>query len=426
MRKYVKWGGIALATPVLLFIIVCILLYIPPIQNFIVGKATQYAGEATGMDIHIRRISLSFPLNLVVHDTQVIKGNDTILDVHALTVKVQMLPLLKKGASVNTLNLIEGMQLKGDLGELFLNSHGIELTPETAILNSMSLKDTHLSLMLADTTAADTTESGPVYWKIRLEDIALDNVSFRLMMPLDTLGMNFEIGKASLSDGLVDLHKEAYTVGKLQIHDSRVAYDSGNSPRMESGLDPSHIFLTDINIDIDSIYYAGNDIRALIREFNLKERSGLQIVSTEGELLADNQAIHVPSLQIKTANSSLEFNATADWSVTEQNKDGKLSARLMAELGKTDLMKLGPDLPEELMSPFPSAPLQIRLGIDGNLDSLRLTACSMKIPGHFRLEAKGNILHLLDSLDRQGTISLKGDFMQMSFIERMTGGINIP
>ena len=436
MRKYVKWGGIALATPVLLFIIVCILLYIPPIQNFIVGKATQYAGEATGMDIHIRRISLSFPLNLVVHDTQVIKGNDTILDVHALTVKVQMLPLLKKqvevdgirleGASVNTLNLIEGMQLKGDLGELFLNSHGIELTPETAILNSMSLKDTHLSLTLADTTAADTTESGSVYWKIRLEDIALDNVSFRLMMPLDTLGMNFEIGKASLSDGLVDLHKEAYTVGKLQIHDSRVAYDSGNSPRMESGLDPSHIFLTDINIDIDSIYYAGNDIRALIREFNLKERSGLQIVSTEGELLADNQAIHVPSLQIKTANSSLEFNATADWSVTEQNKDGKLSARLMAELGKTDLMKLVPDLPEELMSPFPSAPLQIRLGIDGNLDSLRLTACSMKIPGHFRLEAKGNILHLLDSLDRQGTISLNGDFMQMSFIERMTGGITIP
>ena len=126
MRKYVKWGGIALATPVLLFIIVCILLYIPPIQNFIVGKATQYAGEATGMNIHIRRISLSFPLNLVVHDTQVIEGNDTILDVHALTVKVQMLPLLKKqvevdgirleGASVNTLNLIEGMQLKGDLG----------------------------------------------------------------------------------------------------------------------------------------------------------------------------------------------------------------------------------------------------------------------------------------------------------------------
>ena len=96
MKRYVKWGGIVLASPILLFIIICILLYIPPIQNFIVGKATQYAAEATGMNIQIRRISLSFPLDLVVHDTKVTENNDTILNVSKLTVQIQMLPLFKK------------------------------------------------------------------------------------------------------------------------------------------------------------------------------------------------------------------------------------------------------------------------------------------------------------------------------------------
>ena len=39
---------------------------LPPIQNFLVDKAAVYASEATGMNISVGRISLSFPLNLVV------------------------------------------------------------------------------------------------------------------------------------------------------------------------------------------------------------------------------------------------------------------------------------------------------------------------------------------------------------------------
>lgn len=69
------------------FIVLCILIYIPAIQNFIVDKATSYASQATGMNIHIQRISLSFPLNLVVHETTVTTPQDTLLNVERLTVK---------------------------------------------------------------------------------------------------------------------------------------------------------------------------------------------------------------------------------------------------------------------------------------------------------------------------------------------------
>lgn len=94
-EKYIKWGGIVLASPVILFIILCILIYIPPVQNFIVDKAASYASQATGMHIHIQRISLSFPLNLVVHETSVTNQKDTLLNVEELTVKIQLLPLIK-------------------------------------------------------------------------------------------------------------------------------------------------------------------------------------------------------------------------------------------------------------------------------------------------------------------------------------------
>ena len=106
-----------------------------------------------------------------------------------------------------------------------------------------------------------------------------------------------------LRDGLVDLHKAAYSAKEFKLLQSGLYYNSGNTPPIEKGLDPSHIAVTDINLQMDSLYYQGNNIRALLHQFELKERSGLEIKSTEGQLQADEKAIRVPSLQIKTANS---------------------------------------------------------------------------------------------------------------------------
>lgn len=436
MKKYIKWGGIVLASPFILFILLCILIYIPPVQNFIVDKATAYASEATGMQIHIQRISLSFPLNLVVHETTVKNQKETLLDVEELTVRIQLLPLLKKqievdgvglkNASVNTSNLIEGMSLKGSLGEFFLKSHGVDLTPETAVLNELTLKNADLKMCLADTTAQDTTQSAPTFWKFRLEKIDLHNVSFQMDMPLDTMNFGIVVKNASLRDGLVDLHKEAYSANKFKLLNSRLFYNSGNSAPQEKGLDPSHIVLSDVNLQLDSLYYQGNNIRALLHQFELKERSGLEITSSEGKLQADDKAIRVPGLQIKTPNSFITFNATADWSVTEQNQDGVLEGKLMAEIGKTDLFKLIPDMPKEFIQAFPSAPLQIRMDINGTLQDLKLATCQMKIADCFRMEANGTIKHVLDSISREGVINLNTNFYRMNFLESLTGGMLIP
>lgn len=426
MKRLFKWVGIVLLTPIALFIIICILLYIPPVQNFLVDKATRYASEATDMQIHIGRLSLSFPLDLVVHETQVIDRQDTILDVNKLTVKIQLMPLFKKqveldgfelkNASVNTAQLMEGMLLKGKLGDCFIESHGVDLTPETAIVNTIRLKDADLSLCLADTTAADTTQTPPPFWKIRLDKVDLSNVAFALEMPLDSMDMQLRVGKASVRDGLIDLHNAAYTIGTFNLTDGQASYNSGNSPLADEGFEPAHIAVSNIQIGIDSIYYAGNDIRASIRQLELKERSGLQVLSTEGHLVSNSKTISIPSLQLKTENSYLDFQALADWSATTPGQDGSMSGRLMAEIGKNDLFKFIPGLPEEFRQRFPSSPLQIRAGVDGNLNRLELTSLSISQPEAFRMEAHGTVDLPLDSLKRQGEFTLAAHTQNMKFL----------
>lgn len=435
MKKYLRWTGIAVASPFILFILLCILIYIPPIQNFLVNTATRYASEATGMQISIGRISLSFPLDLVVNNTVIIDKQDTILNAKKLTAKIQLTPLLRKKieldglelskASVNTANLIEGMTLKGNLGELFVSSHGVELDPETAIVNTLSLKDTHLSICMADTTASDTTSSQPVFWKIRLKNVDFENVSFAMQMPLDTFSMSTSLEKFSLRNGLVDLHKSAYSAGSLKLTNGSAYLDTNTLPAAE-GFDASHIGITNIKLDVDSAYYAGNDIYANIRDFNLKERSGLEIVSTKGKLVSDAKTLKVPSLQITTPDSYLEFSASMDWEATDAEKDGMINARLMADIGKNDLLKVITGMPEDFIKKYPSAPLQIRAGIDGNLKEIRLTTLSASIQDAFRAQATGSITLPMDSLQRNGNINLSVETGNLNFVESMLSGVVLP
>ena len=71
--------GIICLIPMVLVILISILLYIPPFQNFAVRLATEYASETTGMNIRIGQIRLSFPLNLTIRDVKVITPPDTLL-----------------------------------------------------------------------------------------------------------------------------------------------------------------------------------------------------------------------------------------------------------------------------------------------------------------------------------------------------------
>lgn len=337
-----------------------------------------------------------------------------------------------QGATVNSNDLIHGMRLNGTLGELFISSHGVALAPETAIVNKVLLKDTDLSLCLNDTAAADTAASDTTYWKIILQDIDLQNVSFALDMPLDSLSLAASLDNATLRDGLIDLHKSAYSLQTFRIKNGRVRYDSGrpsataSADSLSAGLDPSHIALTDIGVKLDSLYYEGRNMKAVISQFVLKERSGVEIVSTEGRLVSNDKVLRVPSLKLETRDSYLELNAAMDWDALDFKKEGLVSARLMADIGKPDVVRFMGSMDEKFIRKYPSEPLRIRTGIDGDLNKLKLTTLTAELPGALELFAKGELTSLTDSLLRGGDITLQAETKDLKFISTLAEGIEIP
>ena len=442
MKKILKWCGIIISIPFALFIIISILIYIHPVQDFIVKKAASMASTATGMDINVGRISLSFPLNLNIHNVSAVQENDTLLNAGKITLKVQMKPLFRKQVeidafkleeiSLNTMNMIEGLALKGELGELYLESHGVALSPETATINSFILKDTHMDICIADTAAADTTAGEPLYWQFMLQKANLENVAINLSMPLDSMNMGVNIGSATLTEGLVDLRKEAYSIQKFRINNSSASYVSGNEKTAE-GFDPSYIAIAGLNIGLDSIYYCGNEIKAEIKELRMKERSGLEIISAGGKIMANDERIGISGLELKTTDSYFSVQAGAEWNISQLtnrqsqiNNDGSISARIMADIGKNDLFRFLTGMPEDFRKDFPAEPVQIRAGVDGSLNRMRITGVSAEIAEHIRLTAEGYLNDVTDSTKMAAHLDMDGFFPDMKFAQSLIGTTVIP
>ncbi|MBQ3312704.1 MAG: hypothetical protein IJG74_02765, partial [Prevotella sp.] len=148
MKKLLKWLGIAVLTPILLFIILAALIYLPPVQNWAVKKVAAIASEKTGMQITIEHVNLEFPLDLGIEGFRALHQNDslpnvtdTIADVRKLVCDVRLLPLLQKRvvidelslnqAKINTNGFIGDLRIKGELKQLWLSSKGIDLDKET-------------------------------------------------------------------------------------------------------------------------------------------------------------------------------------------------------------------------------------------------------------------------------------------------------
>lgn len=431
MNRWIKWIGLVILIPVVLFLLLATLLYIPSVQNFAKNKAVAYASKATGMDIRIDRVRLSFPLNLVVKEVDVISPSaDTLLHAGAISASVKLRPLFKKevvvdgidiqDVSVDSDSLMQGMYIRGSLGSLELKADRALLTEEQVTVNAIALTDADIFLSLNDTTVTpkDSTPSPSVRWKIDLQSVALDRVNFRLDMPPDTLRLTARIPKARLKDGRIDLDTQLYEAGQVSFSDAFIAYDRGDSAA-KPGLDPSHLALSDLNIRLDSVSNRKTDVAARIRQVSFRERSGLEVTSLEGQVRLDSGRIDIPGLKLTTPNSSLSLEAQGNLSSFAPQASGEIVARLNAKLGKKDVLIAGSALPADFKKEYPDQPLTADIRIEGNTGKVYIRTFDVRLPDAFRLTAQGNAEALTDSLRRAGEIRWQLQTGNLDFVLAM-------
>ena len=454
MKKILKWIGIAVLTPLLLLIILAVLLYLPPVQNWAVQKVVAVASEKTGMEITIDHVDLSFPLNLGIDGFRAIKSadsahapndslaltSDTIADIHRMVVDIRLLPLLKKKviinqmllqqAKINTNGFISDLRVKGELGELWLSSKGIDLDRETAEINGARLADARLHIALSDTAAIDTTP-GP-QWKIIADSITVRHTDLTLSMPGDTLGVGLTFGHAVARHTDIDLGSGIYRVASLSWREGRLSYDDRQQPATK-GLDPSHLAMSHLSLDLDSISYTPEGTSLLIRQAAMKEKSGLEITGASGgvRLDPDFNNIRLQGMTLRTPDSDIMAEADIDFNVADAQNPGKMRLRLNAQLGKQDIMRFLGDMPQKFVERYPNHPLSIKGSINGNMQHMDFTGLDITLPTALHLTANGTAANLTDMSRLKADIRLSAQAHDLNFATAMidpklSGAYRIP
>jgi len=419
MKKRIKiWFKrimLILIIPVLLVLLLLVLLYLPFVQNFAARKVTQFVSESVGMQLHIGNFRLTYPLNLTLQDVYATDVNlDTIAYVKELRVNLRPVPLLHKdlsisrfalhNARIHTRQLIEGIEIQGDLDCLEGSAESISLVNEEAILNQLKLSDANLAIRIDSIMPSDSGGT-KVNWKVLIDDIQIDQLSLSVYLPADSLQVASFFENVFLAEGVIDLKEERYAVSQLLLTDVTLNYDIGNQSAKKD-LDLSHLSLSNINANLDSLRYQPNEMQAVIQSFSAIEQSGLTIASFTGKIQIDNEYVNIPHFMIKTPYSSVSAQITAPLDVLEKQSAGFLFAQMTAVVDKRDLECIMNEWSEPIAA-FPSDnALKLFFHAEGNSTDLYLRQFNSEIPGMFRIDASGIFKEVLDSVSRSGTVDL--------------------
>ena len=445
MKKVLKWLAVAILLPVLLVLLAAVLLYLPPVQNWAVRQVARVASEKTGMDISVDHVQLEFPLRLGVEGVKVIRpadgvnAADTVAFITKAVVDVQWKPLIDQRVEVdelslhdvtfNTIDLVEDARVKGTVGTLTMQSHGIDLNAETLKLDDALIADANIRVVLPDSVPPDTTQSENK-WKINVERLRVERSHVAVIMPGGSTQCTAYLGNTEVTDGRFDLAAGDYKIGRLEWRNGALSYND-NEQEPTKGLDYNHLALSDINILLDSLSYKEPKLDLLVRSAQLTEKSGLRIDSLQGQIALDDKKVRLPDLKLRTPESHLDASLAMDLDAFNDSMPGKLHLRADGSLGKQDIMRFLGGMPQGFIRQWPNQPLTLKTVAVGNMKQLELTGLNARLPGAFDLNAKGTLANLDDPDRLKANIGLNAKGYNLNFISALVPpetlkDVNIP
>lgn len=251
---------------VLLPFLLAAALYVPPVQQWAVQTAARYASEATGMQISIGRLGISFPLDLDLKRLTVIDRGDTLVAV---------------SQAVADLNLKQALHWRIGVEGLDLNSGQVNIA------------------LRPDTTEKDTSKTQLPPLEINIRRIGLNDVRATFRTVGDTLSLFAQLREASLSGGDVALGPSIYVVDRFEATVDSLSITTLDSLGTASTLFPPDLApltyrLTPFTVGISRLSLSLEPLHFSVGRFSLTTPSLCAALTAAGDL----SAVAVDSLHV--------------------------------------------------------------------------------------------------------------------------------
>lgn len=449
--------GIIIGLPLL----IAIMLYIPPVQNWAVDFACRQIGKSTGMTIDIGYLRLKFPLNLSVDDVLVIESSgDTMATADNAELRVAMLPLLRgdialEGLSAKSVfyqlgNADSTMWLRANLDKADIDNGNMNFSRGSIDVGNALVDGGRVTLIMKDTTVVtpkDTATMKPL--TIRATQIRLANIDYRMCMPptIDTLSAH--IGDAVLKSGLVDIANRRIKASLLSIGGVNAKYltspalpsdTTANAPvdsipladdemwtitadsvRLQAdnaiyattgshplpGLDFNYLQAKDIKIAVNDFYNKGTAIRVPLKQLNATERCGLELHAS-GTFAMDGKIMEASDFHVSTQRSDLKLDARMGIGDLTTDSDLPLGINLKGILSANDAAMAFPAYTPIVKSLPQPRDINVRVDADGTPARLKVKEIKVQLPRVLNISGNGEVKNITDFNRMGGKINFEG------------------
>lgn len=488
-HRFLRILCIVVVSLLALIVLIPVLLYIPPVQDFLVKTASGIVADKTGMKIDIGKFRLKFPLDISLQNVAIVEASgDTMVVAKELIADVKLLPLLHLDAQINELQLVDGYyrMLSPDSSMLMTIKAGMlkvddkssaNIANSEINLNDAYLKNGDVKLIMDPSKSKPTpTDTTSTPFLINAKRLNIDNILFTMsMLPtIDTL--QFQTRKLSLTNGVIDLRENKISIDSVSANsgfaqmlappaeDSEKSENSESSEDSESvpmvigvksialsdfyaryavegaqavdGFDPSDIRASKLNINVTDFQNAGPSITLPISSLsgdlilkNKDKKSYLSILpESKGTFSMDSTGMNLKDFKILTPDSRINATAAIPNALMEMHPDALLDVNVNASVGFADVNAFMPAL-ATYTSAFPSGSrIDALLKASGLLGNADINQLDVKIPGSLSLRADGKAKNALDIKKMEAKVSFEGELTRPSIVKNFVEiqGVDIP
>ncbi|MDE7408230.1 MAG: hypothetical protein K2M76_07400, partial [Muribaculaceae bacterium] len=459
MLKGLKWTLIVLLT----LIFVCLTaLYIPGTLNQIAQHILPDVENSTGMKISVDDIRLRFPLRLSIIDASVLYASgDSMAHIADAQLNVSIPALVRGNIDIDgdithsfyAMGGVDSMYIRADIDKIAVTSAIMNMAFTHISIDNAVIDGGRVNLVIGtdSTTAPADTASTSQPLTIQAHNIEVHDLFYSMsMLPvIDSLGTH--IGAAILTDGSVDMATRSIHAATLAIdsvdatyltpsaeylaaHTDTTVTETETTPQSElwtvtadkvsllnsaatyavagasplPGLDMNYLQVTGVNIDIDSLYNRGAEIRVPLRRMYADERSGIRL-DASGLFVMDSTAMYARHFNILTDFSSLHLDAMMGIAAPGAPADSlPVMLDASASIGLPDIRLAYPALAPMLSAMPANTPLTAAAHIDGSLADLNLNELSIEMQRVFSASMNGNIDNATDPDHIGGHIRISG------------------
>lgn len=478
--KSIKWILVGVAG---LLLLVLLMLYLPPVQDFAVGKALGMLNSKGDMHIGVKKLRLTFPLDLRIDSLTMATPGMEIAASRA-DASIEVLPLLKghvntgliglRDAVVNIGTPDSSLYMRANLAKAGVRNASVALFSQTIDIELLTASHGTVEMAITpDTIAKTDTASAPVEWQVTLAKAQLRDIEYAMEMLPTIASLDCKLPLAILTDGNISLAENRVDVGELAISgiDARYLTPSAkylaehpadtlprpaeadttsstpwtiNARRLRivnshalyamegtvasANFDPSYIEASQINIEIDSFRNHGAEITVPLRRFSARERCGIAL-NASGTFSMDSTSISAEGFSITTPASTISLNAMMGL----ESSNPPLSLNLGAELAMEDVERLVPAGIAPMIASMPRyVPLKVTADATGRMENLEIRRISAELPRHLTISMKGAIADYSDINKARGDLEitgalLNGDFLKPTLFDaKMRRQVNLP